>query len=96
MFSMARPQMMMDFLIIFVSLLVILGVPTVLYKDFVFGGTDVDASSGATIELPDVPSGNFVIQMNVKDKYFTSADEWENFFNERDYDVLMEDEQLPF
>ena len=79
------------FLIIFLSLLVILGVPTVLYKDFVFGGFGIDALSGATIELPDAPSGNFIIQMKVKDKYFTSAKEWENFFNERDYDVLMED-----
>ncbi|MBQ9647083.1 MAG: hypothetical protein IJV43_01815 [Oscillospiraceae bacterium] len=75
---------------VLLALFVMLGVPTLAYVDFsaVFGG--VDAVSRASLELPEQPSGNFVILLN-RDKHPGTAEAWETFFSGGETDVIMDD-----
>lgn len=74
-----------DLLIIFA----LTGIPVLLYCDLpVKGG--YDAVSSASIELPDSPSGEFLIIIN-RDLHEDTAEDWKDFF-EGDYlKVIFED-----
>lgn len=50
----------------------------------------VDAVSGASVEVPDQPSGTFVILIR-NDRHPLSMEDWTNFFQEKEVGVIMED-----
>lgn len=64
------------------------GIPVLMYCDLPVKG--YDAVSSASIELPDSPSGEFLIIIN-KDLHEDTAEDWKDFF-EGDYlKVIFED-----
>ena len=72
--------------IVAVALVLCLGLPAFLYLP---GSGGVDAVSGASLEAPDQPSGEFVVIVN-RDRH-TALREWADFFSEREVGVIMED-----
>ena len=76
---------------VFLALFVTLGIPSLAYVDFsaLFGGK-ADAVSGASLELPAQPSGNFVILLN-RDRHKGTAEVWTTFFSGGETDVIMDD-----
>ena len=76
---------------VFLALFVMLGIPALACVDFsvLFAGK-VDAVSGASLELPEQPSGNFVILLN-RDRHKGTAEEWTTFFSGGETDVIMDD-----
>ncbi len=73
-----------DLLIIFA----LAGIPVLMYCDLPVKG--YDAVSSASIELPDSPSGEFLIIIN-RDLHEDTAEDWKDFF-EGDYlKVIFED-----
>ena len=76
---------------VFLALFVTLGIPSLAYVDFsALFGEKVDAVSGASLELPAQPSGNFVILLN-RDRHKGTAEEWTTFFSGGETDVIMDD-----
>ncbi len=63
-----------------------LGLPALAYLP---DGDGVDAVSGASLEAPAQPSGEFVVILNRE--HHRALDEWEAFFTEREVGVIMED-----
>lgn len=49
-----------------------------------------DAVSGASVDMPDTPSGDFVVILN-RDRHSRTLDEWTAFFREEEVGVIMED-----
>ncbi len=76
---------------IFISLFLIIGIPAVFFGDWssVFSNGGVDAVSGASLDVPDSPSGDFYIFMN-RARHHELA-EWRDFFEERPVGVIFED-----
>ena len=74
------------------ALFLLLGVPALRYVDVaaLWRGEDADAVSQATVELPDTPSGDFVVFLN-RTKHAGTLEQWGNFFAEKDYGILLED-----
>ena len=56
----------------------------------IFGAETADAVSSASLELPDQPSGDFVILMRA-DLHRDTAADWESFFKDEDFAVIFED-----
>jgi len=77
-------------LIVVIALIITLGVPSAIFFDIFSDKTVADAKTGATFDLPDKPSGDFVVLINEK-RHDGSLYDWVDFFCERDYDVLMDD-----
>ncbi len=50
----------------------------------------VDAVSSASMDLPDQPSGQYVVIVN-RDRHPSSMEDWTAFFEEREVGVIMED-----
>lgn len=73
------------------ALFLFLGVPALLYVDVhaLAAGT-VDTVARATMELPDQPSGEFVVLMNTA-LHEDTARQWEVFFSGGDAGVIMSD-----
>ena len=73
------------------TVLFILAIPALFIADWtpVFHN-GVDAVTGASLEVPDSPSGNFYILMNRKYRNGTE-NEWKNFFTEKPVGVIFED-----
>ena len=49
-----------------------------------------EAVTGASLALPDQPSGQFEVLLN-REKHGSSAAAWMDFFSDRPVDVIMED-----
>ena len=80
-------------LIIAASLFLFLGIPLFANRSLLvstFGGGTVDALTGATLELPDQPSGEYLVLIN-KAKHRDTLREWTDFFQERPVPVIFED-----
>ena len=78
--------------IIAASLFVLLGLPSLYYaKDLqaMYGG-DMDAVTGASLEIPDQPSGEYVVLL-ARDRHEDTLKEWTDFFQERPVGVIFED-----
>ena len=73
-----------DLLIIFA----LAGIPVLMYCDLPVKG--YDAVSSASIELPDSPSGEFLIIIN-KDLHEDTAEDWKEFFEGDSLKVIFED-----
>lgn len=78
--------------VVMAALSVTLGIPAVAFgvPGLLFGANAPDAVSRASTELPEQPSGNFVILLNT-DKHPGTAADWETFFSGRETDVIMDD-----
>ena len=79
--------------IIAASLLVFLGIPSFYYaKDLqaLYGGGDTDAVAGASLEIPDQPSGEYVVLLN-RERHEKALQEWTDFFQEKPVGVIFED-----
>ena len=57
---------------------------------FHFGADGQDAVSGASIPLPDQPSGDFVVLVNTA-AHSGTLDAWRSFFMDEDFPVIFED-----
>lgn len=79
------------FIFIAAALMVCLGIPGLYYyRTGTLFHAGIDAVSAATAEIPDQPSGQFVVLLNTEKHPLTEA-EWTAFFSEQDVDVIMED-----
>lgn len=72
-------------------LILILGLPAIYYYDIpaLIRG-EADTVSSASMEIPDQPSGNFVVLVN-KSRHPDTLEEWTSFFTEKEVGVIMED-----
>ena len=80
-------------LIIITSLFLFLGIPAIANRGLlrsVFGGNSVDALTGATLELPDQPGGEYLVLIN-KARHTDTLQEWTDFFQEKPVPVIFED-----
>ena len=78
---------------ILLSLFVILGIPALFFADWnraYFINDEVDAISGASLDVPDQPSGVYFVFVN-KIYHPKTLEEWQKFFEEKPVDVIMED-----
>ena len=77
--------------IVLLGLFLCLVLPGLLFADVgaVLSGA-VDAVSGASMDLPDQPSGDFVVILNTS-RHPLTIEEWTAFFQEREVGVIMED-----
>ena len=77
--------------IVLMGLILCLVLPGLFYVDVgaVVSGS-VDAVSGASMDLPDQPSGEFVVILN-RDRHPLTLDEWTAFFREEEVGVILED-----
>ena len=77
--------------VVVLALFVTLGIPALAYVDFsvLFGGA-ADAVTRASMELPEQPSGEFVILLNAE-KHRDTAEQWRSFFSGAEGDVIMDD-----
>jgi len=72
------------------ALFVTLGIPALAYVDFPALSGVVDAVSRASMDLPEQPSGNFVILLN-RTRHSGTAEDWATFFSGGETDVIMDD-----
>ena len=75
--------------IVLLALAICLGVPGLVYGTPVSFGA-ADAVSHASLDLPDQPSGAFVVIVN-REKHPLTTGEWTSFFLEEQVGVIMED-----
>ena len=78
--------------VVLAALFVTLGIPALAYgvPGLLVGANAPDAVSRASMELPEQPSGNFVILLNT-DKHPGTAADWETFFSGGETEVIMDD-----
>lgn len=76
------------FTILMIVLLV--GLPIATHFDILPARDGVNAVSSASIELPDQPSGDFIVFIN-KTLHEDTMDVWDDFFHDRDFEVIFED-----
>lgn len=72
------------------SLFLLLGLPLLHFWHTGRLHPDTDAVSSATLNLPETPSGSYVVYVN-RQKHAGTMDQWRAFFSEEDYGVLLED-----
>ena len=74
------------------ALFVTLAIPALAYgvPGLLIGTSAPDAVSRASMELPEQPSGNFVILLNT-DKHPGTVADWATFFSGGETDVIMDD-----
>ena len=77
---------------IMVALFIFLGIPSIIYSGNIRAvlAKGVDAVSSASLEIPEQPSGEYFVFINTE-KHQSTLGEWENFFLEREVDVIFED-----
>ena len=82
------------------ALFLMFGLPSLYYGDRIqavfaevtnsAAAGSADAVSSASIEIPDQPSGEFYVFVN-SEKHMDTLSDWENFFLEKEVDVIFED-----
>ena len=77
--------------IVVLGLFLCLGLPGLALGDLGAVFSDgVDAVSSASLELPEQPSGEYVVIVN-RDRHPLTLEEWTRFFREETVGVIMED-----
>lgn len=78
--------------VILAGLFVFLGIPTLIFVDFttLFTAEPASAVTGASMELPEQPSGEFVVLLNT-DRTGDTTEQWKLFFSGGDAGVIMSD-----
>ena len=74
------------------ALMLLAGLPILTHFDIFGSVSDPDAVSGASMELPDQPSGDFVVLMN-SSLHKDTLEDWQLFFTGEDLPVIFEDIQ---
>ena len=74
------------------TLVLLAGLPIMTHFDLFSSGETADAISGATIVLPDQPSGDFIVLINTS-KHADTIGDWRDFFLDEDFPVIFEDIQ---
>ena len=77
-------------LLVTALLILLVGIPVLTHFDIFRSHTGPDAVSGATIELPDQPSGKFLVVIN-SDLHKESISDWRKFFSGEDLPVIFDD-----
>ncbi len=77
-------------IVVLIALFMILGIPALYYLDIPAYFSDEDATSSATIDLPDQPSGIYYVVIN-KEHHKETQSLWEDFFSGKDTSVILED-----
>ena len=77
-------------LIVVLALVLLAGVPIARNFDLFAKGDGSDAVTQATVELPDQPSGDFIVLLNTSIHQDT-IDDWTAFFTGEDMPVIFED-----
>ena len=72
------------------ALAILVGLPMREYFETVAPRQSADAISSATIELPDQPSGDFIVLINTA-KHADTLGKWRLFFRSEDFPVIFED-----
>lgn len=72
------------------ALFLLAGLPILTHFSFSGAGQDADAATGASIELPDQPSGDFMVLVN-RTLHPDTIDDWRDFFNDEEFVVIFED-----
>ena len=80
-------KVLRHFCAVALGLLLCLGVPAAVYLP---AAGFADAVSGATVPVPEQPSGEFVVILN-RQKHPDTAEQWSDFFLEKPVGVIMED-----
>ena len=68
------------------ALALCLGLPALLWAP---RGSGTDAVSGASLDIPAQPSGEYIVILN-RDRH-DALEDWEKFFTEQEVGVIMED-----
>ena len=78
--------------IVLVLLFAFLGIPALAYREQAAAllSGDPDAVSSASLEIPDSPSGSFVVLLN-RERHPDTEREWIDFFTEQPTGVIFED-----
>lgn len=71
-------------------LIFIVGLPAAFNFDFFSGSDSVDTVSGASVKLPDQPSGEFIVLIN-RSLHDESLNDWISFFKDEDFVVIFDD-----
>ena len=74
------------------ALILLVAVPILSNFDLSASQGDVDTNSSASIELPDSPSGEFVLIIN-NQLHQKTMNDWRSFFNDDEFVVIFEDIQ---
>ena len=77
-------------LLVLVLLGFLVGLPCATHTEIFHGKNNTDAVSGATMKLPEQPSGEFVILINESLHRDTLSD-WKRFFSGKDMPVIFDD-----
>lgn len=79
-------------IVILAALFVTLGLPALYYHHAgtLFPSAGSDTVTGASLVLPDQPSGQFIILVD-REKHPDTLSVWSDFFSDRPTDVIMED-----
>ncbi len=78
-------------LVIMAALFICLGLPCLHFMNVgTLFAEGADAAAGASMVVPDQPSGTFLVLLN-KSRHPETETEWQNFFYEKPVDVIMED-----
>ena len=77
--------------VFFVAILLLLlaALPIARHREM-FASQGTDANTGASMELPDEPSGEFVVLIN-ESIHSDSLDQWEKFFTGKEVEVIFDD-----
>ena len=77
-------------LLVAAALFLLVVLPVVTHVDLPFGKKTTDADTGASIPLPDQPSGSFFVLINT-DLHKDSLADWRGFFRDEEFAVIFED-----
>lgn len=83
---MKRLKYLIDILLISILLFSIIGVPVIVY--FSNNKNDDMVKASASIKLPDVPSGEFIILIN-ESMHEDTLDKWEAFFQNDEDNIVV-------
>ena len=77
-------------MIVICILFLLAGLPIWMFLGSYFSGEAADSVSSASIELPDQPSGDFIVLIN-SSRHKDSLQEWRSFFTDDDFPIIFED-----
>lgn len=77
-------------LLVLVLFGILVGLPCAAHTEIFRGKSDTDAVSGATMKLPEQPSGEFVILIN-EGLHRDTLSDWQKFFSGEDLPVIFDD-----
>lgn len=87
---MRLPKILFHTGFVLILLIMLIGIPVLTHFDVFRMKNDSDAVSGASVKLPDQPSGEFIVLLNRSLHEDTAAD-WKKFFTGEELAVIFDD-----